>query len=32
MIIDRYERPENWTAPALSDPILQELDELLDCP
>jgi transposase, IS5 family len=30
MIIDRYERPENWTAPALSDPILQELDELLE--
>ena len=30
MIIDRYERPENWTAPALSDPILQELDKLLE--
>lgn len=30
MIIDRYERPENWMAATLSDPILQELDELLE--
>ena len=30
MIIDRYERAENWTAATLSDPILQELDELLE--
>ena len=30
MIIDRDERPEHWTAPTLSDPILRELDELLE--
>lgn len=30
MIIDRYKRPENWMAATLSDPILQELDELLE--
>ena len=30
MIIDRYERPENWMASTLSDPILQELDDLLE--
>jgi IS5 family transposase len=32
MIIDRYVRPENFTAPSLSDPILQELDWILDDP
>ncbi len=32
MIIDRYVRPENFTAPTLSDPILQELDWILDDP
>jgi transposase, IS5 family len=32
MIIDRYERPENFAAPTLSDPILQELDWILDDP
>jgi IS5 family transposase len=32
MIIDRYARPENFTAPSLSDPILQELDWILDDP
>jgi len=30
MIIDRYVRPENWTPAPLSDPILQELDVLLE--
>ncbi len=30
MIIDRYVHPENWMAPTLSDPILQELDGLLE--
>ncbi len=30
MIIDRYERPENWRAASLSDPILEELDGLLE--
>ncbi len=30
MIIDRYARPENFKARALSDPILQELDWILD--
>jgi hypothetical protein len=32
MIIDRYARPENFTAPFLSHPILQELDWILDDP
>lgn len=32
MIIDRYVRPENFTAHSLSDPILQELDWILDDP
>ena len=32
MIIDRYLRPENVRAVALSDPILQELDEMLEDP
>jgi hypothetical protein len=32
MIIDRYARPENFSAPRLSDPILQELDWILDDP
>ncbi len=32
MIIARYVRPENFTAPSLSDPILQELDWILDDP
>jgi transposase, IS5 family len=32
VIIDRYVRPENFTAPSLSDPILQELDWILDDP
>ena len=32
MIIDRYERPENYTPPALSDPILHELDWILEDP
>jgi IS5 family transposase len=32
MIIDRYVRPENFTAPPLSDPVLQELDWILDDP
>jgi len=32
MIIDRYARPENFTAPSVSDPILQELDWILDDP
>jgi transposase, IS5 family len=32
MIIDRYARPENFTARSLSDPILQELDWILDDP
>lgn len=32
MIIDRYIRPENFTARSLSDPILQELDWILDDP
>src|SRR5512132_3458409 len=30
MIIDRYVRPENYRAASLSDPILQELDWLLE--
>ncbi len=30
MIIDRYVRPENWMRATLSDPILQELDQLLE--
>ncbi len=30
MIIDRYMRPENWTPATLCDPILQELDWILD--
>jgi IS5 family transposase len=30
MIIDRYERPENWMIVSLSDPILQELDGQLE--
>jgi len=30
MIIDRYVRPENFSAPSLSDPILQELDRILE--
>lgn len=32
MIIDRYARPENWRPHALSDPILHELDWILDDP
>ncbi len=32
MIIDRYVSPENFNAPSLSDPILQELDWILDDP
>jgi IS5 family transposase len=32
MIIERYERPVDFTAPALSNPILQELDWILDDP
>jgi transposase, IS5 family len=32
MIIERYERPVDFTAPALSSPILQELDWILDDP
>lgn len=32
MIIDRYERPQDWSVPALSDPILLELDWILDDP
>ena len=32
MIIDRYERPENVPAANLSDPILQELDRILEDP
>jgi transposase, IS5 family len=32
MIIDRYVRPENASVMALSDPILLELDELLEDP
>lgn len=32
MIIDRYAHSENFTAPPLSDPILQELDWILDDP
>jgi len=30
MIIDRYVRPENYSAASLSDPILQELDWILE--
>lgn len=32
MIIDRYVRPENYSAASLSDPILQELDWILEDP
>jgi IS5 family transposase len=32
MIIERYERPVDFAAPALSSPILQELDWILDDP
>src|SRR5919198_529764 len=32
MIIDRYERPVDLATPALTDPLLNELDELLDDP
>ena len=32
MIIERYERPVDFTAPTLSNPILQELDWILDDP
>jgi hypothetical protein len=32
MIIERYVRPANFTAPPLSDPILQELDWILNDP
>ena len=32
MIIERYERPVDWMAPEPSDPILQELDWILDDP
>jgi hypothetical protein len=32
MIIERYEHPVDFTAPALSSPILQELDWILDDP
>jgi IS5 family transposase len=32
MIIDRYERPVDWVAPEPSDPLLQELDWILDDP
>ncbi|MBI5030171.1 MAG: hypothetical protein HZB51_06560 [Chloroflexi bacterium] len=32
MIIERYERPVDFTAPALSSPIFQELDWILDDP
>ena len=32
MIIDRYARPSDWSAPVVSDSILQEMDWLLDDP
>jgi IS5 family transposase len=32
MIIDRYVRPENYSAASLSDPILQELDWIVEDP
>jgi hypothetical protein len=32
MIIDRYERPVEGAEPKVSDPILQELDGILDAP
>jgi IS5 family transposase len=32
MIIERYERPVDWVAPEPSDPVLQELDWILDDP
>lgn len=32
MIIDRYERPENMPVASISDPILQELDWILEDP
>jgi len=32
MIIDRYARPANLSEPIVSDPILQELDWILDDP
>jgi hypothetical protein len=32
MIIDRYARPANLSEPIVSDPILQELDWILDHP
>lgn len=32
MIIDRYARPSDWSAPVVSDPLLQEMDWLLDDP
>lgn len=32
MIIDRYERPVDTPPPVLTDPILNELDALLDDP
>ena len=32
MIIDRYERPVDWDAPEPSDPILQELNWILEDP
>jgi IS5 family transposase len=32
MIIERYERPVDFTAPALSNPLLQELDWILSDP
>ena len=32
MIIERYERPVDFIASALSHPILQELDWILDDP
>ena len=32
MIIDRYVRPENYSVASLSDPILQELDWIVEDP
>ena len=32
MIIDRYERPVERAEPTVSDPILQEMDGILDDP
>ena len=32
MIIERYERPVDWVAPEPNDPLLRELDWILDDP